>query len=355
MKQNDSHNAIKGPLLVDAINISTGGGLVLLKYLCDEIKSNQIDFFIVTDTNTNPINTDNYAVIHCANSLRARYGFFAKLEEQLKPSAVFCFGNFPPPLRLSCPVYTYFHRPALAKMNLHLASLSQKVSYRAKRLLLWAWRKNTDIFLFQSTVVQSNFLATYGNDISTRILPFYDVDEYDDLAVSTDRPEKIKNRFVYVSNDAPHKNHARLLEAWEELNERGVHPQLILTLPAGSRFEEKIGALNKAGCNVTNIGQVSHQEVLRETLKSEYVIFPSIAETLGLGLVEGFYLGCTVIAADLPYTREVVIPSFGFDPFSSSSIANTVIQAMKSSAAPATELVLANEINDLLGLLVRGT
>jgi glycosyltransferase involved in cell wall biosynthesis len=297
------------------------------------------------------IDIDGCSIVHCNNSLLSRYKFYANLEKELQPSVVFCFGNFPPPLRLSCRVYTYFHRPALAKINLHLASWSQRMSYKAKRFLLWVWKENTRMFIFQTAVVQENFLRTYGQGISTEIIPFYNTTQYNRPASdSSDSSDRIE-RFIYVSNDAPHKNHGALLDAWKELHEQGVHPQLLLTLPVSSRFEQRVKFLNKEGCNIINVGQLDHQVILDETKKSKYVIFPSIAETLGLGLVEGFYLGCHVIAADLPYTKEVVIPSFEFDPFSSSAIAFAVLQSLETSVAPGTELVLDNKIDDLLLLL----
>jgi hypothetical protein len=62
-----------------------------------------------------------------------------------------------------------------------------------------------------------------------------------------------------------------------------------------------------------------------------------------------------VIAADLPYTQEVVIPSFKFNPFSSSAIASTVLQSLKTPITSDTELVLDNKINDLLQLLLGKT
>jgi glycosyltransferase involved in cell wall biosynthesis len=355
MKYNSDHKCNFSHIVVDAINISTGGGLVLLKYLCDELINSSAKFVLVVDTKKNAIKIEGCAVVHCDNSLLARYKFYAGIEDELKPDVVFCFGNFPPPLRLSCRVYTYFHRPALAKMNLHLASWSQRMSYRAKRFLLWAWRKNTRIFIFQSAVVRENFIRTYGQSISTKIIPFYNTAQYDKLATEKSNSSDRIERFIYVSNDAPHKNHGVLLDAWEELHGQGIHPQLLLTLPLASQFEQRVHYLNEKGCNIVNVGQLDHQVILDETKKSKYVIFPSIAETLGLGLVEGFYLGCHVIAADLPYTQEVVIPSFKFNPFSSSAIASTVLQSLKTPITSDTELVLDNKINDLLQLLLGKT
>jgi hypothetical protein len=115
MKRKYEHSTNSSPIVVDAINISTGGGLVLLKYLCDELIGNLMDFILVVDENKNTIDIDGCSIVHCNNSLLSRYKFYANLEKELQPSVVFCFGNFPPPLRLSCRVYTYFHRPALAR------------------------------------------------------------------------------------------------------------------------------------------------------------------------------------------------------------------------------------------------
>ena len=37
-------------LLVEALNISSGGGLVLLNYLIDNLKKNKIDFLVLTSS-----------------------------------------------------------------------------------------------------------------------------------------------------------------------------------------------------------------------------------------------------------------------------------------------------------------
>ena len=46
----------------------------------------------------------------------------------------------------------------------------------------------------------------------------------------------------------------------------------------------------------------------KEYLSSEFLMFPSLTESFGLGLIEAIECGCKVIGADLPYTYEVCEP-----------------------------------------------
>ena len=343
-------------LIVDAINITSGGGLVLLKYLASALRDSGAPYRIVSDLSVVGLDLEGYETTHCTNTFLSRWRFYQDVEQVFEPTTVFCFGNFPPSQGLSCNVITYFHRPALANMNLDLISTTQRIEYFFKQLLLRAWLKNSDLFLFQSTLIERHFKKVYGQEVKSAVIPFYDSKAYQSFLLDKDSRLKKINRFIYVSNDAPHKNHGALLKAWELLNDTEIHPVLILTLPANSRFLPYIKRLNKKGCKILNLGQVNHDTVLQETLNSTHVIFPSLAETLGLGLVEGVILGCKVVAADLKYTYEVVRPSYTFVPSSPKSICSTV-QAVLNDASfgDKTTLRLNNNISDLLDLLTKST
>ena len=64
------------------------------------------------------------------------------------------------------------------------------------------------------------------------------------------------------------------------------------------------------------------------------MVFPSLAESFGLPLVEAMAAGCPVAAADRPYAREVAGPAaVYFDPLDPRALAECVIGVLGDPAA----------------------
>lgn len=335
---------------LDALNIDTGGGLVLLSYLEEQLESEGLDYQILVRKKS--VAKNEAKAVVGTPSVMGRYQIYRKtVRDELPGVVVFCFGNFPPPYSLNCKVITYFHRPALVDMNLERATRAQKVKYALKKIYLSALSGNSDVFQFQSQVIADAFAKTYpGCRAELQVVPFFKLKHYESLALRVEEDTK-EEVFIFVSNDAPHKNHRYLLLAWGELLRRGLTPRLQLTLPEGSRFLPLLDALVRQGARVENLGLMPHEEVLEYTLRARYVVFPSLAETLGLGLVEAIYCGCTILAADLPYTYQVLKPPFIFDPRQPESIADCVEKALIAAAPPEAKMIMKNKISSLLAQL----
>ena len=161
--------------------------------------------------------------------------------------------------------------------------------------------------------------------------------------------------FIFLSDDRPHKNHLRLLDAWEKLKtEFEIAPKLHLTIPnTNTALVSKIEQLNALGCDISNHGLMDRDEALQLIASCEYSIFPSLLETLGLGMIEGSLLGTKVICSNDKTLEHVIQPSASFDPMSVDSIASTVFEAIKDCPTP--EIRLKNEIDQLLQLLAAGS
>ncbi|HVY27469.1 MAG TPA: glycosyltransferase [Polyangiaceae bacterium] len=101
---------------------------------------------------------------------------------------------------------------------------------------------------------------------------------------------------AYVGSAQPHKSLDTLLAAFAELRADSPELQLELTLPRGS-VPEQPGA--KA------VGRLERREVRALLARASILVMPSLAETVGLPLLEALDMGCNVVAADLPYAREV--------------------------------------------------
>lgn len=108
--------------------------------------------------------------------------------------------------------------------------------------------------------------------------------------------ERRSNRLVYVGTDNPYKSLDTLLTAFSALRRELPSLELAVTLPPSAR-------LNRAG--VRALGTLPRPTVRRLLGEATALVMPSLAETIGLPLVEALDAGCPVVAADLAYARDV--------------------------------------------------
>ena len=339
-------------ILIDACNIAGGGGGVLLQFLTDELKKQSISFHVLAPERAGL--GDDCSWTRCSPTSpvgNRREKMLRKLVTQFDASCIFCFGNVPPRTNFSqCQVITYFQ-------NAHLIRSIDKDPYSLKNLcryflLAKAIRnrlKKTNSWVFQTEYIKSEFCNFHQCDGENKfVFPFFKPPL---VSPSNSNPER-SNAFIYVSSSPPHKNHLRLLKAWQILKKHMVKPpELILTVPFTDKVLcEKIQHLRCEGIPIRNVGNIDHQSII-DLLKSvRFMIYPSLLETIGLGLVEGAQLGCNVLASHLPYVAEVIKPSLEFDPYSSEDIAEKAIYALENEL-PLSETVIRNQSEELISFL----
>src|SRR5690606_28796151 len=113
---------------------------------------------------------------------------------------------------------------------------------------------------------------------------------------------------------------------------------------------ELIYRKNALGYPINNVGFIDRESLIELYLSHEYFIFPSLAESFGLGLVEAIDGGCKIIAADLCYTYEVCEPSLIFNPHSVESMRNAIVTAVQNELSYAQKLI-ENDISKIMQLL----
>lgn len=138
----------------------------------------------------------------------------------------------------------------------------------------------------------------------------------------------------YVSLPSDHKNHETLLGAWPLVRDKFPGARLALTLGRDVRapyLSMKGGVSLGGGClgdlpaGVIDLGVLSRNDVRSLYVCSDLMVFPSMAESFGLPLVEAMAEGCPVAASDLPYAHEVLGDAGAyFDASSSTSIAKAI-------------------------------
>ena len=335
-------------VLIDSVYVNNSSGLILLSYLIEKIKKNKMDLFFLFDKRTEEFFRKDENLINkifISNSYFERKNFYKKHKNDF--SHILCFGNVPPPIKMNSKVFVYFHQRLFLNIPDNF-SLKMKVVYKIKQLIINYYKSNTNYWLVQTKSIQISLAEKYykGSLNNIKILPFYPPINFESFSV-----KRLNNSFLYVSSSFTHKNHEQLIYAFCEAYEHLKEGSLCLTVPDSDiQLCNLIIEKNRQGYPIKNIGFIPREQLAKIYLSHEYLIFPSLSESLGLGLLEAIDGGCKIIASHLPYTFEVCEPSLTFDPLERDSIKNAIITAV-SEKLPISKKLVSNDINQLFLLL----
>lgn len=333
-------------ILIDAIYINDSGGKILLDFLIQELEKSDRKIFYLLDKRIEEQNIKVKAeneLLFLKASLHNRKQFYKRNTGRF--SAVLCFGNLPPNIRLQANVYTYFHQQLYIQLP-ETASLKQRISFFLKRAVFKRFSVNTDYWLLQTDLIKTNFEKKFKTHPSkVLIYPFYPQFNSDF------KVERKPQSYIYISNAPAHKNHIRLINAFCDFYDR--HKLGTLTLTVSKEFPELLELIREKKTQdypICNLGFIDRQQLSKIYQESEYLIYPSLAESFGLGLVEAIENGCKIIGADLPYTYAVCQPSLIFNPLDEKSISEALSLSLKENTMPSFAKV-SNKIDELISLL----
>jgi glycosyltransferase involved in cell wall biosynthesis len=333
--------------LIDAVYINNSGGKILLDYLVTELNAASVDVFYLLDERI----TGSYPflpagkVLYLRAGLWQRYRFYRERGGHFE--SVLCFGNLPPPIRLKCPVYTYFHNVLYFRFYGEGAWL-KRTKFTLKAIILKYLSNHSDEWWVQTEVVKQILcLHLQVSSSEIQVLPFFPP-----LSNTEQIMEREVGSFLYVSNANPHKNHWRLLEAFESVYTEFPYVRLYLTV--GSDYPavlHHIEELRRRGIPVINHGIISREALQKEYGRRACLVYPSLRECFGLGLIEAAEMGMPIVGADLEYTFAAVEPTIVFNPTKTESIALAMRQFLVEGGKPAT-LNIENEIGSLVKRLL---
>ena len=333
-------------ILIDAVYINAGGGKVLLADLITALRGGS-GIVLLIDSRLTGVDTTGFTTIKIAPGEFGRASFYRKHSQKLE--RVLCFGNVPPPVRLDADVAVYFHNMLLCAPIVEIG-LRRRWLATLKMAYIWVMSRNADRFLVQSQAVKSALAVRLPPAAKIIELPFYP-SHSPSAGDDPDLPERW-NRYAYVSHAYVHKNHGVLLDAWELLACRGIYPELHLTISGDHpQLYAKIEKVRARGGLVINHGFTEASRVYRAC---GYQIYPSLAESFGLGLVEAAEAGCAILASDRPFVRQVVNPLATFDPNSASAIEEAVLHSCGKRAS-ASEVVVSNQLPRLIEWIRNGS
>ena len=331
-------------ILLDATYVNVGGGAALLRRLLGELRG-RAEATVLRDIRMTDLDTTGFKVVDMPPSHWARRRFYRRHGASF--SRVLCVGNVPPLRRLPVPTATYFHNLLFCE-EYPGESTRERWLMRLKMAYIRHYAGNSDVFLVQSENMVRALRAQLGPRAPVAVLPFLALPPSAEAAAT----ERRWDRFAYVSEAHPHKNHVVLLRAWELLLARGLRPGLHLTVTAAyPAVLSEVERLRRAGADIINHGFADPAPIYG---LCGYQLYPSLVESFGLGLIEAASAGCAVVAADRPYVRAVVEPHGVFDPLSAEAIAEAVALRMGQPAAASVGKV-RDHLMDLLAWLAKGT
>jgi glycosyltransferase involved in cell wall biosynthesis len=145
--------------------------------------------------------------------------------------------------------------------------------------------------------------------------------DHEQLRPGTERREPF---LLYPANAWPHKNHGRLLEAFEVLRRERPELRLVLT---GSGVE----ALPR-GDGVEIRGHVPRDELIHLYRTAQALVFPSLYEGFGLPPLEAMACGCPVASSNAAALPEILGDACRyFDPTDPEDIAATVLDVLAAA------------------------
>jgi len=131
-------------------------------------------------------------------------------------------------------------------------------------------------------------------------------------------------RLLYVGSDATYKNIQVVGKAAAALSSAGIPVQIAATL--GPDHE-----LCRAGL-ARPLGYLGRADLAAQLRNTDALIMPSLAETIGLPMLEAMAAGVPVVAADRGYAHDLCgDAALYFDPLNPADLANTLKTLILSS------------------------
>jgi glycosyltransferase involved in cell wall biosynthesis len=332
-------------ITIEASNIYFRGGFVLLEQLLEYCENNSLKTKVYLGY------TDVYKYFIKKNynniSLLRTNGPKTFLRYLRRRSNTLFFCNLPPFVKCQQSVL-YIHNPLFIQSSAFVRG--ESLLFNLKKFFYYYWIKyfarKLDTVACQTEAVLKTLEENLG--VESKLFPFY----------RTASPLKIPKEyeFCYVGSGAAHKNNMRLLEAVAQLSE-GYRFRIVMTIENSESNIELIERINDINLRfgrtvVVNKGYVSFSEVAEIYSASRALIFPSLAETLGLPLIEGIQYGLKVLSSDLPFTYQVVENPIVFNPESVEAIRTIMENFLNGEFQDIIQhIIISNKLPELISLL----
>lgn len=321
-------------ILINATALDARGGYTIIESFLDDI-SKEIDFFIAENIQiTTLVARDNLSkfeneVIKIIYHPYPKKGMFHKwryeniyLPKYIKEERIDVYLSLQNiGLRsINIPQYVLIHQP-IPFSELKFSELELKNYIKYKIVLNYFYKRSLDkvdgIFV-QTTWMKDAIIKKYRYKNKIHILRPHIVNLIDNPNTIDDSIKYHFNneysKLLYVTNDEKYKNNQLLIDAINDYN-KNHNEKVMLYLTISGQSSNFIKYL----------GKIPRDKMFHIYSSVDALIFPSLTETLGLPLLEAAKCNLDILAADLPYAREVCKQkALYFNPREKKSITNVV-------------------------------
>lgn len=329
-------------ILFDALHVNRSGGEVLLDVLIEGLRPHREDIHFLLDDRLRG-KFDERAltnVTYLPASIPARFSFYR--ENQHRYDRIFCFSGIPPLMRTNGECLAYLQNSLLIEHPGWKQPTAFKRAVQNTYMRLFG--RNVDSWIVQTEHMRRIAARFFRhNPESILVAPFFK-----DPIPTLPRGAHEGIHFLYAADGYAHKNHGRLLDAFEALSK--TYPDIVLHVTVADHFSElktRVSELRSKGVPILDHGFLPYSEVAQLYAIADVQVYPSLTESLGIGLIESTQYGLPVLAAHRPYVFELVEPSLTFDPLDTDSIRNTMEAALIGPLHPPT-LRIRSHLGDLI-------
>lgn len=317
---------------------------MILNHLVNNLVARDINFVLLKDIRCPKLQSEDMVkrIEALSSSFKSRYGYYKRHKDDFR--SVLCFGNIPPFIKLEVSVHTYMHNVSLLKIPTDYSFKRKALSY-LKRCVLLHYSKNTTDWIVQTSntasLVREVFSSANQNVLE---YPFFYIPKE-----LTEKSERERTDYVFVGDYTNAKGHEYLVEAWTMLHRMGIDLTLHLTV-SDPVFCRWIEACQAEGVKIVNHGFIPFKEVIGLYQKSKATVYPSLNESLGLGIIEAMAAGCDVIGCNLPYMHSVCKPSATFAASNPQQIVDAVIRYEEGNCEQ-THAIIDDKIEEFISYI----
>lgn len=326
--------------LIDATYIHEAGGKEILEQILEKVEKNKFMFLLDDRLILSKEHENNLNFTTIKKGEINRFKFYKKNFKKF--TKVVCMANVPPPLKLNVPVFIYFHNDLLISTKKTGLNLKDKLVLWLKKKYISFKNKNQYVWFVQTDLMKRKLdKHIIKNKNKIEVLPIF---RNQNITIQS---KKETNSFLCVSNHNQHKNINRLLQAFRKFSLNKTLPiKLNLTIDK-KYFDKNLSDIIPANgsVQVINHGQINKLRLNELYQKSEYYIYPSLKESLGITLIEAAKNNCKIICSDLDYAHQVVKPSHQFNPYITDSIYSSILKSQEIRPLNQSKLIIKNKID----------
>lgn len=363
--ENNTNREMK--VIINATALLNSGGLIILKQFLEAIPVDSLEYIVFINEGLSfETKKENVKIIRIPNKKGVNrviwdtFGISKWLREnRISPTATISLQNTNFRSKKNVPNFIYYHQSIpFFNQSWNPLKKNERTLWFYKNIYPFFVRlfinNRTEIFV-QLNVIKDGFSSLFDFPkekihVINPTIKIPDKSEAEPIFLSKDQ----LNLF-YPATAFIYKNHNFLFTALSKIEEN-LQKKITLYLTC---HQEELQALNidvKRTFNVKFLGAITYPKVLGLYNEADALVFPSYIETYGLPLIEAASFGIPILAADLPYAREVLSNYTGvsFLPHDNderwkTEILNLFIQ--KGHRFPAISLQQSNSWKELFQIL----